>query len=323
MKHEEYKEMLELEALDALEEADSRALHAHLATCAECRAELAELREAAAMLFHLDAGVKPSAELRARILESVRSPAQSARRESSEAGADEAEQPPPNVLPPSARHGAQVFTIKKSAFVSGALVALIFVAALIVALVILWKRHNEMRAELTRVSQRDSELSRRSDELQAEVNDLSERNRELESEAIRLKAQGNQQPEDRTGRQEVVVPPAPGNKIPDERAFTLTGTDKAPGASARLVYDRRQGIVTFTAYNLPPAPAGKAYQLWFMVDGHAVYGGVFKTSPAGYAMLRRQVSAEARDASAFVVTLEQATGASTPTGPKYLASSPS
>jgi hypothetical protein len=74
MNHEEYKGMLELSALDALGEAELQTLQTHLAACRECRAELAELRDAAATLGYMTAPVKPPAGLRARILESVRAP---------------------------------------------------------------------------------------------------------------------------------------------------------------------------------------------------------------------------------------------------------
>ncbi|MDQ3653186.1 MAG: anti-sigma factor, partial [Acidobacteriota bacterium] len=61
MNHEEYKELLALEALGALDEDAEGTLLAHLATCAECQAESSELRDTAAMLVHTVAPVAPSA----------------------------------------------------------------------------------------------------------------------------------------------------------------------------------------------------------------------------------------------------------------------
>jgi anti-sigma factor RsiW len=63
--------MLELEALDALDQTEERAVREHLEDCAECRAELRELRDAAAMLVHLVPAATPPAHLRARILDAV------------------------------------------------------------------------------------------------------------------------------------------------------------------------------------------------------------------------------------------------------------
>ena len=59
-------------ALDALDEAEERAYEAHLAGCAQCREELASLREAAGLLaYAVDAPAPPEA-LRGRILAQAR-----------------------------------------------------------------------------------------------------------------------------------------------------------------------------------------------------------------------------------------------------------
>jgi anti-sigma-K factor RskA len=75
MEHQEYKELLELSAFDTADEAQARALEEHLATCAECRSELAELRDAAGLLAHAATPLAPSSEVRARILAAAGSPA--------------------------------------------------------------------------------------------------------------------------------------------------------------------------------------------------------------------------------------------------------
>ena len=58
--HEEYKEMLAAHALSALEQAEARLLEEHLATCAECQAELEEWRGTATALAHSADRVAPS-----------------------------------------------------------------------------------------------------------------------------------------------------------------------------------------------------------------------------------------------------------------------
>jgi anti-sigma-K factor RskA len=72
------------------------------------------------------------------------------------------------------------------------------------------------------------------------------------------------------------------------------------------------------ADNLPPAPAGKAYQLWFISGNKPVAGTVFTPDARGHAEVRDQAPAEGRDASIFAVTLEPSSGVSAPTGDKYL-----
>jgi anti-sigma factor RsiW len=48
--HDIVREMLALDALDALSPAERAELDRHLTTCAECRGELAALRDAAASI---------------------------------------------------------------------------------------------------------------------------------------------------------------------------------------------------------------------------------------------------------------------------------
>jgi hypothetical protein len=84
MKHEETKELLAPAALDALEERrrrgeQRRALDAHLAGCADCRASWS-LRDATASLVYAAPAASPAPELRARILTAVKSQPQDARR---------------------------------------------------------------------------------------------------------------------------------------------------------------------------------------------------------------------------------------------------
>jgi anti-sigma-K factor RskA len=60
-------------ALDALDETDERSFEEHLALCERCRAELAGLREAAAILAYAAPATQPPPELKERILAQARS----------------------------------------------------------------------------------------------------------------------------------------------------------------------------------------------------------------------------------------------------------
>src|SRR5687767_8348437 len=72
MRHEDYKQLLGLEAVSALDAEERARLEEHLPSCAECSEELRELRDAAASLLYTVAPVRPSAELRAGLLARVR-----------------------------------------------------------------------------------------------------------------------------------------------------------------------------------------------------------------------------------------------------------
>jgi anti-sigma-K factor RskA len=108
---------------------------------------------------------------------------------------------------------------------------------------------------------------------------------------------------------------------PGSRLTELTGTTQAAGATAKLAYDKN-GRALLLANGLPPAPAGKEYQLWFIVGSNPpLPGKSFAPDDAGHGTLKDQVPPQARDSAVFAITLEPAGGVSAPTGEIYLRSS--
>lgn len=106
---------------------------------------------------------------------------------------------------------------------------------------------------------------------------------------------------------------------PDANMASLSGTEMARDARAKIAFDRKTGRAMLMADNLPPAPAGKAYQLWFIVEGKPpMPGGVFTPDQGGHAELRDQMPPEGREAGVFAVTLEKAGGVPAPEGKAYL-----
>ena len=297
MNQEEYREALALEALGALEASERLALEAYLETRAEYRREVAEMRDTAAALAYTVAPVAVPAALRTWILESIKAHPRTI--ESSEVDDKQTVDTP-------ASHGAEVSHASNgigdsrdnrdrqpsvapsnvvplrpraslaSALQSwvGAIAASIIIAVLVGALVVQWRRNNDLRAQLT-------QLAGRSDEMQQQLA------REREEREL-FSAQ-------------------------DARVLALAGTKIAPRASARLAYERGSGRAVLYTNNLPPAPTGKAYQLWFIAGGKPLPGAVFKPDSEGHATLRDTVPAAGRNASTFAVTLEPEQGASTPT----------
>ena len=71
-----------------------------------------------------------------------------------------------------------------------------------------------------------------------------------------------------------------------------------------------QGVLLI-ASNLPPAPSGKAYEMWIIKGGKAKAAGMFQSAPDGTAMHIQRGAAENTDAVA--VTLEDEAGADQPT----------
>ena len=90
----------------------------------------------------------------------------------------------------------------------------------------------------------------------------------------------------------------------------LKGTPKAPDAVAKIFWMKNTGDVYINPTNLPQAPAGKQYQLWAIVDGKPVDGGMIVTEKGTYHIQKMKSFGKA---DAFAITLEKAGGSPTPT----------
>lgn len=273
--HDEEKEMLAAHALGALDEVEARSVEEHLATCAECRAELEEWRATAGALAYSVKPAEPPPQLRSRILESVR--VSEAATAPKIAGKTKREVSSSNVIAMPRRWRDRGQTL-------GAIAASLAAIALAASLFLAWRLYTT-RAELARYQRAVEVLAR-------------------------------QASEERQARELLTSP--------QSQSAVLAGTNMAPAARAQLAFDRRTGHAMLFAYDLPPAPAGKAYQLWFISNGKVMPGKVFTTDTTGRAMISEQVPvANLGDALVFAVTLEPSSGVQTPTGEKYLLSAAS
>jgi len=95
----------------------------------------------------------------------------------------------------------------------------------------------------------------------------------------------------------------------------LRGAGPGAEATARLIWNDKAGGDLLVA-NLPPAPAGKAYELWTLGGPAPRPAAVFQVDASGRAVQRVEPAA---GASGFAVTLEPAAGSPAPTGPVVLA----
>jgi anti-sigma-K factor RskA len=299
MRHEDYKQLLALEAVGALEEEERGALLGHLHACAECREELREMSDAAASLLYTVAPVRPSPELRAGILARVRAV------DPSEVFVDPSEVvAPPKAVDPSEAAGRakipdgsrdprgllrgislwQLFAWRP---------ALGFGAAAAAAAVVL--------LGLTSLS-----LWNRNQSLSAEVATLSDRLREAQGEA----AGTREQLASARNIEELLASPG-------VRVAELSGKTPAPQAHAMLAYDRSTGRAFVMATGLPPCPEGHAYQLWLIADNKPLPGGTFKADAQGRARMSDRLPPD-HPAPTFAVTLEREGGVPAPQGDIFL-----
>jgi anti-sigma-K factor RskA len=137
MEHREYQELLALHALDALDASEARPLTEHLSACAECRAELDEMRDAAALLAHASTPAAPRDGVRERILKDVRAESR---------GPQTAAEPAGQVIPLRPRPARTVWpnVLRLAA-------AIAFVAVL-VGMIVFWSRDVRSRREIAQLS---------------------------------------------------------------------------------------------------------------------------------------------------------------------------
>ena len=106
---------------------------------------------------------------------------------------------------------------------------------------------------------------------------------------------------------------------PATQVVALSGLQSARGAKARIFWHATAGGL-LVAQGLPPAPVGKAYELWAIAGkGVPQPAGVFSVDAKGVGNLRVAPIQAAGAVDTFAVTLEPAGGVSAPTGAMYLA----
>jgi anti-sigma-K factor RskA len=272
MEHQDYQELLALHALDALDASDARVLEEHLNTCPECRDELDGLRDATGLLAHAASPAEPRPEVRARILADV--------------SAERQQDRPATAIP------AQVVPLKPRAdrnlWTTGLrLAAGVAFVALLVGLIVLWRRDIKMRQEI-------AQLSRQANTQQHElVRDRDVLARQREALALL--------------------------NSPTAKKMEMAGTQAAQTARGTFVYDQKTGRAILMAEGLPATPADKAYELWFIPKGHSPMAGrMFTIDASGHAMLPEQMPAEAMEGAVIAITLEPKKGSAVPTGAIYL-----
>jgi hypothetical protein len=137
---------------------------------------------------------------------------------------------------------------------------------------------------------------------QAEAADLRQQLQAQKEELARLEQQF------RRTRDTILLVRSPGSKVID-----LQGQEDLSGSAARVFWDVRRGSWRLYADNLPPAGAGKTYQLWLVTAQAKISAGVFDpaTEESSGSVA---VPADAGTVVAAAVTPEPEGGSPQPTG---------
>jgi anti-sigma-K factor RskA len=94
----------------------------------------------------------------------------------------------------------------------------------------------------------------------------------------------------------------------DVRKIALTSVPGKPAALAQVFWNPKTSEVYIEDVSLPPAPAGKQYQLWAIVDGKPVDAGMLSKAANEVQKMKTFAAADA-----FAITLEKEGGSTTPT----------
>jgi anti-sigma-K factor RskA len=100
--------------------------------------------------------------------------------------------------------------------------------------------------------------------------------------------------------------------------LSLKPTESAPttmASAAGTIYWDKQYQKWIVTTDLPRAPEGKAYQLWFVTSGAPVSAGILGTDEAGHGFMVVNVPPDVQAISAAAITLEPASGSAQPTAP--------
>jgi Anti-sigma-K factor rskA len=225
------------------------------------------------LLAHAATPAEPRPEVRQRIMAAI-----AAERQPSRA-------PAARVVPPP-RPARNLWTIGLR------LAAALAFVALLVGIIVLWRRDVKMRQEIAQLSRQ-------------------------------VNTQGHELVRDRDvlGRQREALALL---NSPNAKKMELAGTQTAQGARGTFVYDQKTGRAILMADGLPATPTDKAYELWFIPKGHSPMAGkMFTIDASGHAMLPEQMPPEAMENAVIAITLESKKGSAVPTGAIYLSSSSS
>lgn len=250
--HEQFADDLALYALNALEGEDRRRTEEHLASCAECRLELEQLRGDGALLALSTAGPRPPLRARKRLMDAI----------SAES---------PTALAGSAREMGHPRHSWWAWLGWAATVAVLVLAAA------LWKENRGLRDEAAVLRRVSSQQASQLDELRRVAAPIIE---------------------------------------PEAQRVTLVAVKTPPQPQGKAFYLRTRSSLVFVANNMPALPPQKAYELWLIpVQGAPIPAGVFKPDAHGSATVVNPPLPAGAEAKAFAITVENESGALTPTMP--------
>jgi anti-sigma-K factor RskA len=282
---DEVHETAALYALGALDESEVRAFDTHLgAGCLVCERELRKYQGVVQDLSLAGPQVSPPAYLKDVLMARLEREPRIAAAAPAPAATEGKVPQRSSASPGSSVSPAPVPRTRSASYLAWGIAAVLAVAA---ALSYFYYRQSEE----ARIQQEQQLASARTEagQLQATLNEERGRTRELEQINTVLRS-------------------------PGARVFMLEGQQPVSSASVAVFWDTQRSRWVVNGY-LPPAPAGKDYQLWFVTPAARTSAGVLTTDRAGRTFQVIEVPPGLPRPAAAAITLEPAGGSEQPTMP--------
>lgn len=304
--HDEMRAALAAEALGALDGEERTLLHAHLAACPACRAELAELRAGAGVLAYASPPAPMDAARSNRVRARLLARAAADRGTGLDDGADRTQvggtpsriaddvtqvvpvAPEPIAVPvPRFRDRDDVTQVVPIAAAPsrrrGTVLPWLAAAASLVLLLGAGVYAMNLRGRVDALS----------GQVAAVEGERAEAERTLDEREAMLAAMS----------------------APTVRVIDMASAEQAePGG--RMFWDKRTDRWTFFAHNMPAVQAGREYQLWLITPGgRKLPAPTFRPGPRGEAQVQATYALPADSLAAVAVTLEPTGGLPAPSGP--------
>lgn len=330
MSHEQFEDAVALYAVDALEPAEREALEAHIRDgCEECRAAMKEYRAAANLLPYALSPEAAPFDLQSHLMRTFElDRAQSGKSGvgwTSPAGQGDF---PRTFLPWRRLIGQPVF----------ALASIVLLLAVGIYALTLRSQLQSEAAQRRQIEMAMQDEGRRLTVLQLQATEQERKLNEIRNDFVdklgttrdTLVAREAElaQLRDRLAQQEQqasVSKKTPSRedemaaflRTPNIQVVSLTGSDEAKSAGGLLLLDPSSKKAFLYAFNMPPLPPGKTYQLWAILD-RPVSAATFVTDSGNKSRIMIRRIRDLSQIKKFAVSMEPEGGQLQPTGQIYL-----
>ena len=330
MSHEQFEDAVALYVVDALEPAERQALETHIRDgCEECRAAMKEYRGAAGLLPYALPPEAPPFDLQPHLMRTFQLDlAQSGKSGVGWESPAEQGELPRTFLLWRRLVGQPVF-----AFASILLLLAVGIYALTLRSQLQTEAaqrrqiemamHDEGR-RLTVLQLQATEQERKLNEIRNDFVDKLGTTRDTlvarEAELAQLRDRLAQQEQQASVSKKTS---APGDEMaaflrtPNLQVVSLTGSDEAKSAGGLLLLDPSSKKAFLYAFNMPPLPPGKTYQLWAILD-RPVSAATFGTDAGNKSRIMIRRIRDMGQIKKFAVSMEPEGGQLQPTGQIYL-----